>query len=388
MPARFFSQEEYTDRLESVQTLMVAGNIGVLVSTTPENIFYLTGHHTQGYYMFQAVAVWPDMDPVLIGRRGELVNARTNSWIEDYLPYDDIDDPIQVTARLIKGRNPSYARIGLEWDSWFLPVRSYHSLRSQLAGYDLVDSGSLIGRLRVVKSAAEVEYIRQAARFAEAGMHAALNTVKPGIADHAVAAAIFDAMMKAGCNYLAMEPFVAVGPRSGSMHSVWDNREICKGDTILLEIAGCCNRYHAALEQSLHVGNTIPEEVAEWSALCISAVKETIGSMAPGVTSGEVAQACRRVIEGEGSRDKYQVERKRVGYSIGIAFAPDWGEGHLMDLKDDDPRKLKPGMTFHVPLALRKAGAFGVGFSETVRVTSTGVETLTNFPMELVQIPA
>ena len=41
-------------------------------------------------------------------------------------------------------------------------------------------------------------------------------------------------------------------------------------------------------------------------------------------------------------------------------------------------------MTFHIPPAIRDFGDIGVGFSETIAVSKTGCEVITNFPRELV----
>jgi len=75
--------------------------------------------------------------------------------------------------------------------------------------------------------------------------------------------------------------------------------------------------------------------------------------------------------------------RKRTGYSVGVAFAPDWGEGHIVSLRRDDPTKLLPGMVFHMPPALRAFQRLCVGMSETVLVTDSGCEVLTHHPRSL-----
>src|SRR3546814_2056149 len=68
---------------------------------------------------------------------------------------------------------------------------------------------------------------------------------------------------------------------------------------------------------------------------------------------------------------------KRAGYSVGIGFPPTWMEAEIIALKRDDPTVLHPGMVFHIVPALREAGQFAVGCSETVLVTENGVEVLT-----------
>jgi Xaa-Pro dipeptidase len=71
---------------------------------------------------------------------------------------------------------------------------------------------------------------------------------------------------------------------------------------------------------------------------------------------------------------------KRAGYSIGISFPPDWGEGHILSLKYGEKRALEPGMVFHVPSSIRDEGVALVGNSETILVTERGAEPLTSFP--------
>jgi Xaa-Pro dipeptidase len=79
----------------------------------------------------------------------------------------------------------------------------------------------------------------------------------------------------------------------------------------------------------------------------------------------------------------YEYFKKRLGYSVGIGFPPGWGEGHIFDLKQDDPREIKAGMVFHIPPAMRVGNDWGFGLSETVVVTETGCEVLGGLSREL-----
>lgn len=64
--------------------------------------------------------------------------------------------------------------------------------------------------------------------------------------------------------------------------------------------------------------------------------------------------------------------RKRSGYSMGIAFAPGWGEGEVADLAPQTNVDLQPGIAFHIPVTLCQAGSFTTGVSETALVTEDG----------------
>ncbi len=375
-----FKVEEFKNRIDWVRLRMEKKKIDLMLINTPENIFYLTGHHSPGYYMYMILLIPVDGDVKLILRRGELGNARTYSWLPDnqLIGYEDTDDPTELTAETIRKMNKG--NIGIELDSWFLKTSDYFKITEKLGKYKIINASGLVEQERIIKSSQEIEYIREASLIASKAMEKAFEGVKAGANDNEIAAEIFSSLCKSGSEYLGMEPFVASGPRSGTMHSSWAGRKIYTGDSILLEIAGCKNRYHGALMRTVFVGNP-PKKVKHWSKVCIKALDAAIKEIKPGVTSGQVDEACRGVIEREGLYEKF---RKRTGYSIGIAFAPDWGEGQIMSIQKDDSRILHRGMVFHMPPALREYGKFGVGFSETVLVVDGGCEVLTKCKRELI----
>ena len=63
-----------------------------------------------------------------------------------------------------------------------------------------------------------------------------------------------------------------------------------------------------------------------------------------GVTSHEVDAAGRSAMREAGFADGFE---HRLGYSIGIGFPPDWGEGRIMSINENDPLVLESGMCFH-----------------------------------------
>lgn len=375
-----FSIKEFQGRLERVQGGMKERGITLLLVHTPENVYYLSGHQSPGYYMYMCLMVPLEGKPTLVLRRGELGNAWTYSWLDNLVLYDDTDDPVLKTVQVLRDQGLGVEKIGIEYSSWFLTIDNYIKLKELLPQVALIDASGLIEESRMVKSAAEIEYIKGACRAASKAIEMAVDSIRVGTNEDEVAAAMFRGLCLCGSEYLGMEPFVASGPRSGSMHSAWSGRVIREGDSVLLEVAGAKNRYHGALMRTVYVGNP-PSRVKEWSEICIEALNAAIAAIKPGVTSGYVDEACRSVIEKAGLFEKF---RKRTGYSIGIAFAPDWGEGKIMSLQKDDKRILKAGMVFHMPPALREYGEFGVGFSETVLVTDNGCEVLTNYPRQLI----
>lgn len=100
----------------------------------------------------------------------------------------------------------------------------------------------------------------------------------------------------------------------------------------------------------------------------------------PGVTSHQVHSVGRSVYVKNGYG---HLHAHRTGYSVGINYPPDWGEGHIMSIWDGDERPLRPGMTFHLVPGFGELGKYNIVISETVLVTGSGCETVTHFPRDL-----
>ena len=377
-----FSMNEFQNRLNKIKAGMQKQNLDMLLVNTPENVFYLTGHKSPGYYMYMCLAIPVDGEPTLVLRRGEIGNASIYAWLDALVAYDDTDDPLQKTVDVIHNKGFKGGKIGVEFNSWFLTTKNYLQLKDKLGTACVVDASGLVEEARMIKSSQEIKYIQQACDICNRAMEKGIEKVRVGLNENDVSAAIFSEMCLAGSEYFGTEPYVASGPRAGAMHSSWSGRVMRAGEPVLLELSGTVNRYNGALMRTVFLGKP-PAVIQEWSKVCLEALSAAMDAVKPGATSEAVDEACRGVIERAGLYENY---RKRTGYSIGIAFAPDWGEGHIMSLQKGDQRILQPGMVFHMPPAIRELGRYGVGFSETVLVTETGCEVLTDFKRELIVI--
>ncbi len=101
-----------------------------------------------------------------------------------------------------------------------------------------------------------------------------------------------------------------------------------------------------------------------------------IETLRAGVTAHEVHAAWQRIL------DRYCLKKEsRIGYSIGVGYPPDWGE-HTISLRAGETTVLQAGNALHIVIGMW-SDDFGLELSETVLVTATGAECLTNFPREL-----
>lgn len=374
-----FSIGEFKTRLKNVRTKMRAKDIDLMLVTGPENIYYLTGYRTTGYYVYQALVVPQNGEPQFVVRRLEFTNVQSLSWIKKGYAVADTESYFEATAKCIEGLGGARARVGFDDQGFFLPAAILDSLRARLKNATFVPAGGVVEACRVIKSPKEIEYIREASRAAVKGLEAGIKAIKPGKTENEVAGAIYNAMVSAGSEYVSSQPYVVSGPRSALGHATFERNKIKAKDMVFLEIGGCWYRYGGAIMRTIAVGKP-SAELKKASDAVRGALEALLEAVKPGVTSGDIDRAGRRIVEKAGL-GKYWVHR--TGYSVGIGFPPGWGEGHIMDLKPNDPRPLQAGMTFHTVPMVGIPGLGAIGFSETWAVTKNGVEVLTDTPRKL-----
>jgi len=374
-----FPKQEFDGRIAALQTVLTEMELDLFLTSGPENIFYLTGQQTPGYYTFQCLCVPAEGSPFLITRELESYNARANTYLEESFSYPDGADPAAAVAAILKGQGWSGKKIAIDRNAWFFTVNLYERLKQDFGTF--LDGSGLVEPLRRIKSPLELEAMSLAGNANDAGMRAGLARTKAGVSENDIASAIMGAAIAAGSEYVGMEPFVTSGPRSGIPHSTWRRRRIEPGDIVILETSACYNRYHAALFRTVAVGE-VPSLARSHYDTCMAALDAAIEKVKPGNTCADVHHAAQAVVDRDGATDGY---RKRTGYSMGISFAPDWGEGNILSLYKGVEVELEPGMAFHIPITLREYAQFTVAVSETVVVTEDGCKTLSDIPRDLVE---
>ncbi len=374
-----FPMNEYERRLAGLRERMAARGLDALLTTTPENITYLTGFHSPGHYWFQGLVVPLGGEPFAFSRLLETSGVQALTWVELNYGYHDSDDAMAGLATRLLEHGLGEANIGYEKDCWFFTASQQDRLLYALPGCDFRDVSGLVEGMRLVKSELEVALIREAGASAAAGMQAGVGAVAEGASENDVAAAMLEAMVRGGSDWPSIVPFVASGERGAIGHATWARRSIRRGDSVFLEIGGCRHRYHAAMMRTVVVGPVDDHRRAAFEVVD-GAFDLAVRSIRPGVAAGEIDRLCREYIAEQGFGEH---QSSRTAYSIGLAVPPDWGEGQILSMKPGEGRLLEPNMTFHLLPWVQLGEAGGMGCTETVRVTEDGCEVLTRFPRRL-----
>ncbi|MBM3521619.1 MAG: aminopeptidase P family protein [Alphaproteobacteria bacterium] len=373
-----FPPATFERRLGAAREALRRRGLDALLVTAPANIYYLSAFHTPAYDNFQLLLLPASGEPVMFNVLHEsecLVAAR--SYVEKRVAYPGWTSHLDALRDLLVHEGLAKARVGLDKSSFFFSVRDWEGLIERLPEIRLEDATGLVEEFRKVKSPEEIACIREAARICAAGMKAGVEAAGEGVSDCDIAAAVHHALIAAGGDYMSYPPFVNVGWNSSLVHNTWNGTHVAGGDIVFLELSGVSKRYGAALKRCVAVGRLDPE-FARRDRIVHDVLQRTIDAIRPGVTSGAVNKVCLDAFAAHG----YTV-LKRAGYSMGINFPPGWSEGNFLDISRDNPTVLEPGMVFHLPQPFRVPGEQTVSTSETVLVTSDGVEVLTDFPRRL-----
>ena len=369
-----FAENEHRHRLARAREMLRRNAIECCISVAPEHLYYFAGYDSWVSVNSPQALIFmvADGEPTLIVRDVDLALPHETSWVSDIRTYHLFsEDVAALIASVVLEKGFRGGRIAVETQSYALPHSQGQALARALAPAELVDATEMLGSVRLVKSAQEMKYLRSAARFAELGLDAARDTLKPGITEIDLAAAVEGAMRKAGSDYWSIPTELASGPRTAGGHATPRHRVIESGDLVHLEFAGVDRRYHATAVHTLAVGEPSRRARAVYD-LARASLAAGIAAVRPGARVADVEEASLEPLRRVGLESAAVM---RFGYGIGVAYPPIWLEP--LQISRGFDQVLKPGMVFvlHAYIQLIEEG-LGIIQGGTYALTERGIEML------------
>jgi Xaa-Pro dipeptidase len=383
-----FARAEYEQRLRKIRAEMQRRGLDLLIVNDVANQHYITAYDGWSFYTPQVVLVpIEDEEPVWIGRAMDAPGGLLTAWMkrenvvgfpEDHVQRAD-RHPMDWIAQWIVKKGWGNRRIGIELEAYYFSPKAHARLVAGLPNAKFRDADLMVNWIRAVKSPAEIDYLRKASFLAQAAVSKAYEVIAPGVRE-CDAIALIQGTQVAGAkdfagDITALPPTILGGENASAPHIMWSDRRFGADETIALELAGVCRRYAAGLARTMQLGK-MPQNVAETAKAVLEGMEGVLAAMRPGILAEDVEAAWRKVIARYGLK-----KESRIGYSIGVAYPPDWGE-HTISLRPGDKTVLEPGNVVHCILGMWMEG-WGIEVSETILVTDKGNETLTKFPREL-----
>ncbi len=250
---------------------------------------------------------------------------------------------------------------------------AYRALRRAHDGR-LRDAGSRVSRLRIVKEAAEVEAIRNAAAIVDLALGVVVGEGLTGRTEREVAWRLVEEYRDRGAEGEAFPAIVAAGDHGAQGHAIPGDRRIKAGDMVVIDtgarVDGYCSditRTFAARRAS-KAHRRIYEIVLEAQLAGLAAVR------AGAHGRRDVDEAARAVIAAAGHGERFG---HGTGHGVGLEVHEAPSLGRTMG------DELAAGMVCTVEPGIYLEGDVGVRIEDTVHVTEEGCERLTLYPKEL-----
>ncbi|MER3590227.1 MAG: Xaa-Pro aminopeptidase, partial [Mastigocladus sp. ERB_26_1] len=265
------------------------------------------------------------------------------------------------------------------------------------------DTSPILHSMRLIKSQAELEFMRKAADIAVEAHNHAMQFTAPGLYEYEVQAEIEHIFRKRGAMGPAYPSIVASGVNACVLHYVENNRQMQDNELLLID-AGCAYEYYNSdITRTFPVGDKFTPEQKILYEIVLIAQKQAIAQVQPGNPYNLFHDTAVRVLtEGlveigilKGEIDKLIEEEKykpfymhRTGHWLGLDVHDVGVYQH-----GDNPQILQPGQVVTVEPGLyivpdtkpaedqpeidQRWVGIGIRIEDDVLVTPTGNEVLT-----------
>ena len=368
-----FSTDVYARRLQSAAGAARAAGLAGLVITPGYDLRYLLGSRAQTFERLTALVLPADGDATVVVPRLELASLRESAAPELGLAvrdWVDGENPYRLVADALGGGTVVTAVTDAMPALHLLPL-------ADVLGAVPVLATDVLRRLRMVKDAAEIDALRKAGAAIDR-VHARVpEFLVPGRTEADVAADIAEAIVAEGHSEVAFI-IVGSGPNGADPHHECSDRELRKGDVVVVDIGGPYEPgYNSDSTRTYSIGEPSPE-VSRQYAVLQRAQRAAVAAVRPGVTAEQVDAAARDVLAAEGLAEVFV---HRTGHGIGLSVH----EEPYIVAGNDLP--LENGMAFSVEPGIYFPGQWGARLEDIVVVTEDGALSVNNQPHELVVVP-
>ncbi len=339
------------ERIKKLKEELKKHELSGIIVTNPINVKYLTGLFAEG--------------TLIVGRY-------ENIFITDSRYIEDVTNSIKVEDELVVENSKNLKDV--DYEHYFLRDSqvgfeenyvTYADYKDLMATYkvDLVETESMVEKLRSVKDEEEIRNIRKACEITDKAFEYIINNLKFGMTEKQLAYKVERFMLSEGASGLAFDTIIASGEESSKPHSEPNERVIKQGDIVLIDMGAKYNGYCADMSRTVFVGECRFEK--EYNFVLEQQRK---------IVSGFKAGSNIKPVIDMAYKD-YEVEGYDVMHAFGHSLGLEVHENPVLRNKDDE--YLEKNYVIAVEPGIYEIGKFGIRIEDTYLVTNDGVEQLT-----------
>jgi Xaa-Pro aminopeptidase len=257
-------------------------------------------------------------------------------------------------------------RLGMNLDQ-------FDDLKSRVPDVTWGNIADVMWPVRLVKSEQEAAYIRQACKATDIAWQEAADACGVGVSEREIMKVLAHGMVEHadGPAFLV----VASGPdRYDMINAIPTDRKMQNNEMVCFDIGANYKRYWSDMSRVLYIGEPT-ERQKEFHKAELEVFWAGVEAVKPGVTCEEVDQACEHKIHELGFQD-YMLHR--TGHALGLDVH------ELPSVALGDTTVLEPGMVLTIEPGLYDFSIGSWRIEDTVLVTDTGYELLTNSERDII----
>ena len=377
--APIFSAAEMENRLAKLRTQMAAENIDAVIFTSIHNInyynhfVYCSFGRPYGLVVTQdkLKSITANIDGGQPWRRGFGENVIFTDWEKDNY------------FKAVQQEVTNSGRVGIEYDH--INLENMKKLQDVLSDAELVDISKMTMRQRMVKSAEEIELIRNGAQVADIGGAACVEAIGEGVPEYEVALHSTQAMVREisrrypESDIMDSWTWFQSGINTDGAHNPVSTRKIQKGDILSLNCFPMIGGYYTALERTLFFDHVSERHLEIWDAN-VEVHRRGLELIRPGARCCDIAEKLNEIFS---KHDLLQYRTFGYGHSFG-SLSHYYGREAGLELREDIETVLEPNMVVSmepmVMLPETLPGAGGYREHDILVVTEDGAENITAFP--------
>ena len=377
--APIFSAAEMENRLAKLRTQMAAENIDAVIFTSIHNInyynhfVYCSFGRPYGLVVTQdkLKSITANIDGGQPWRRGFGENVIFTDWEKDNY------------FKAVQQEVTNSGRVGIEYDH--INLENLKKLQDALSDAELVDISKMTMRQRMVKSAEEIELIRNGAQVADIGGAACVEAIGEGVPEYEVALHSTQAMVREisrrypESDIMDSWTWFQSGINTDGAHNPVSTRKIQKGDILSLNCFPMIGGYYTALERTLFFDHASDRHLEIWD-VNVEVHRRGLELIRPGARCCDIAEELNEIFS---KHDLLQYRTFGYGHSFG-SLCHYYGREAGLELREDIETVLEPNMVVSIePMVMLPEtlpGAGGYREHDILVVTEDGAENITAFP--------
>ena len=330
-----------------------------LLVTNLTNIFYLTGFESSN----AALLVEPTGGATLYTDFRYAESAREVADVE-----------VVMTKRAMMRDIGERLKGKVQFEADVLPYLEWQRLSEGGAG--LVPTRGLVDGVRAVKDDEEIAKLRRAARIADRALEALTAETWVGRTEKEIAWRLRELLHAHGADEQAFDAIVASGPNGALPHAHPTDRIVDRGTLVTIDWGARVDGYYSDCTRTFSTGS-LPARLREIYDLCLSAQQAAVAGIRAGLTGVEADALAREPITAAGYGDAFG---HGLGHGVGLAVH----EAPRLSTESTDT--LEAGHCVTVEPGIYLPGEGGVRIEDLAIVRADGLEVLTSFPKELIDV--